>query len=83
VYLVREMLNAYNFPTLARDFPRRSAAEAWLVDFVTEMRGTIIDRAVDDDHDAIDFMVSAHGGLRQFMVERQAVKAIAAQMARQ
>jgi hypothetical protein len=68
-YFVKEMVSAYSIPTLAGDFPRRSAAEAWLIDYVTNMRGAIIDRYVDAENDAIDFMVAQGGGLRQFAVE--------------
>ena len=44
-------------------------AEAWLIDYVTEFRGSIICRDNDDENDAIDFMVAHRGALRQFAVE--------------
>jgi hypothetical protein len=68
-YKVKELISAYSIPTLCGDFPRRSAAEAWLIDYVTEFRGSIIGRDNDDENDAIDFMVAHGSALRQFAVE--------------
>lgn len=68
-YFVKEIISAYSIPVLTCNLPRRSAGEAWLIDYVTSIRGKIICRDVDDENDAIDFMVSVHGSLRQFAVE--------------
>jgi hypothetical protein len=65
-YYVKEIVSAFSIPTLHDGFPRRSAAEAWLIDYCTARRMTIICREVDGENDAIDFMTDA---LRQFAVE--------------
>ena len=69
MYKVKEIISAHSIPTLAGEFSRRSAAEAWLIDYVTNFRGTIICCDTDLENDAIDFMVEQRGSLRQFAVE--------------
>lgn len=54
---VRAITRAYvDVPILAKDFPRRSAAETWLIDYLRERKLTIICREIDKENDAIDFM---------------------------
>lgn len=65
-YRVKEIVSVYLVPTLRADFSRRSAAEAWLIDYLTGRHLTVICREVDDENDAIDFMTNS---LRQFAVE--------------
>lgn len=58
-----------DIPVLASGFPRRSAAEAWLIDYLRQHRLPIIDRETDVENDAIDFMVGGIHDWRQFAVE--------------
>lgn len=58
-----------DIPVLASGFPRRSAAEAWLIDYLRERRLSVIDRDIDDENDAIDFMAGSGMDWRQFAIE--------------
>ena len=66
-YRVKEIESAFSIPILQSGFPRRSAAEAWLIDYLRTRRLHIICRDVDAENDAIDFMTD--GSMRQFAVE--------------
>ena len=50
-------------------FPRRSAAYAWIIDYVRERKGTIVAADNDEENDAMDIMAMIQGNLRQFAVE--------------
>lgn len=61
-----------DMPVLASGFPRRSAAEAWLIDYLRQHKLPIIGREVDTDNNAIDFMTGGIHDWRQFAVEPEA-----------
>ena len=58
-----------DIPVLASGLPRRSAAEAWLIDYLRQRKLPIIDREVDEESDAIDLMAGRGAVMRQFAIE--------------
>ena len=73
MYKVMELIPGPKWKLLASGLPRRSAGEAWLLDFARTSRphGCVAEIDADDEHDALDAMFFFGDELRQFVVERE------------